>query len=191
MIVPACYPAVLPGFWCLIGKSSTSVCILRFLYKFEQFSHVWKCSVFFFFFSVDCLLPIFLLWCVFLLTARSSFYIRKQPLCGLRIANACVSLLFDLDTAYASSCQANIIFDVSELMFTLIGFRVYVFIWKALSYLFQSYKSILPRFFTSTFMLSLYTDKSVICLEFILIKRGEYRSNFVFRLLVKCPNPIC
>lgn len=29
--VPACYPAVLPGFWCLVGKSSTSVCILRFL----------------------------------------------------------------------------------------------------------------------------------------------------------------
>ena len=85
-------------------------------------------SALYFFFSMDCLLPIFLLWCVFLLTVRSSFYIRKQPLCGLRIANACVGLLFDLDTAYASSCQANIIFDVSELMFNFIGFRVYVFI---------------------------------------------------------------
>lgn len=127
----------------------------------------------------------------FLLIVRSSFYIRKQPLCGLRTANACPRLFFDFDIAYASSCQANIIFDVSELMFNFIGFRVYVFIWKALFYLFQSYKSILPRVFTSTFMLSLYKDKSVICLEFILIKRGEYRSNFVFRLLVKCPNPIC
>ena len=109
----------------------------------------------------------------FLLIVRSSFYIRKRPLCGLRIANACPSLLFDFDIAYASSCQANIIFDVSELMFNFIGFRVYVFIWKALLYLFQSYKSILPRFFTITFMLSLYKDKSVICLEFILINVGS------------------